>query len=226
MLGPVVLFETPWPAHLITTLEKRDQHLPLWGALRRAGAARIKHMLDDLDNNSSNFGFYGYLHEAFGDSLLPEVKKLHEGHTVQKPNERPGPLRLKRVRGLRRRREERESRASQDVFSATPNFDFLADMPNDIFESEMDVDKREGGEVGIQRQVSFSAACREAFPLCQPLRVRSIVKIHLPMASQWGKERLRMPKTIQQVNVYIFALINTNTPRVVEVAVCPGDTWQ
>ena len=77
MLGPVVLFETPWPAHLITTLEKRDQHLPLWGALRRAGAARIKHMLDDLDNNSSDFGFYGYLHEAFGDSLLPELKKLH-----------------------------------------------------------------------------------------------------------------------------------------------------
>ena len=183
-------------------------------------------MLDDLDNNSSDFGFYGYLHEAFGDSLLPEVKKLHEGHTVQKPNDRPGPLRLKRVRGLRRRREERESRASQDVFSATPNFDFLADMPSDIFESEMDVDKREGGEVGIQRQVSFSAACREAFPLCQPLRMRSIVKIHLPMASQWGKERLRMPKTIQQVNVYIFALVNTNTPRVVEVAVCPGDTWQ
>ena len=156
-------------------------------------------MLDELELNTPDFAFYGYLYEAFGDSLLPELKKLNEGHTVQKPNERPGPLRLKRVRGLRRRRDEREMRASQDVFTATQNFDFLADMPSDIFESEMDVDKREGGEVGVQRQISFSGASREAFPQCQPLRVRSMVKIHLPMASQWGRERLRAPKTAQQV---------------------------
>ena len=158
-------------------------------------------MLDESDQNAPDFAFYGYLYEAFGDSLLPELKKLHEGLTVQKPNERPGPLRLKRVRGLRRRRDERELRASQDVFTATQNFDFLADMPSDIFESEMDVEKREGGEMGVQRQVSFSGSSREAFPHCQPLRLRSVVKIHLPMASQWGRERLRAPKTILQVMI-------------------------
>ena len=158
---------------------------------------------DDSDHNTPDFAFYGYLYEAFGDSLLPELKKLHDGLAVQKPNERPGPLRLKRVRGLRRRRDERELRASQDVFTATQNFDFLADMPSDIFESEMDVDKREGGELGVQRQVSFSGSSREAFE-CQPLRVRSMVKIHLPMASQWGRERLRAPKTIQQVMIRWF----------------------
>ena len=189
-------------------------------------------MLDESELNTPDFAFYGYLYEAFGDSLLPEVKKLHNGLTVQKPNERPGPLRLKRVRGLRRRRDERELRASQDVFTATQNFDFLADMPSDIFESEMDVDKREGGEMGVQRQVSFSGSSREAFD-CQPLRVRSMVKIHLPMASQWGRERLRAPKTILQVMIspYSFKLLyiclHMLICRVLELEPvgCLGGTW-
>ena len=170
MLGPEVLCETPWPGHLCRELEGRHQE-PLWGALRRAGALRLNHMLEQTEHCTPDLRLYGDLYVIFGDSLLPEVRPLDPQVCSGgvRPVEVPGRLRLRKVRLLGRRQEPRQAREPRDqLFTASQNFDFLADMPSDIFETEMEIDPRlpEASGRGSGRQPSYSmgARVREVFP--------------------------------------------------------------
>lgn len=58
-----------------------------------------------------------------------------------------------------------EARREQDIFTASQNFDFLADMPSDIFEQELEQERRDG-EQQYSRQTSHGLSGRvlEVFP--------------------------------------------------------------
>ena len=222
LLGDEVLCETPWPDHLVSALEGQEQ-VPLWGALRRAGAARVNHMLEVSGHCSPDLAFYGRLYEAFGDSLVPEVRRMQGEAAAARVPDKPGPWRLRRVRNMRRQRPDpREAREAprDSVFTASQNFDFLADMPSDIFDSEMEVDKREGEEQGgLQRQASLSLSCREAFPGCRPVRLLPCLAVVLPMATTWGHDRLRRSRPGHQVT-------GSGRPSPVQGAVKSAVAWR
>jgi hypothetical protein len=175
MLGPEVLSQTAWPAHLCSgQLETDAAHQPLWGALRQAGALRLNHSLEGR-TGGEGIAFYGRLYEVFGESVVPSVKPfLPAGRSTGGPGEVPGRLRLRRLGTLRRRQGGARPVGGDQAFTASQGFTFLADMPTDIFDSEMDV----GGpgassrEPGQARRPSYiiSGRALEAFPGSRPLR--------------------------------------------------------